>query len=531
MTQIPKLIVAATCCAAFGSANAADSVIKRVTLYPGVAAVERVAMVAANASEVRLTCLPTTFDTNTIRVEADAGIRVGDVSVKTVPKALATRCNLGSNDAKIRDLEDQRAALDADVSANQAVLAYIKALNAPESGAARAASPVGTLDTTVESVRRAVSTTLVKQQKLARQKELLEQQIAALTADSEAGGPKAEEYREVSVRVAGGKGGELRLVYQVNGPGWTPAYRAALDSATGVVKMDRLAVVAQSSGEDWRGVQLRLSTAQPRNNATPSVPQPWEISILPPMPQPIQGFYDMARSVAASPAPMAPASKALRAPAPPPTFDASVFEGTYSTEFEVPVAVDLASNGQRVTLPLGTQTLTAKVFSRVVPNVSNEAFVMADVSRPEGVWPRGDMQLLRDNALVGKTVWNVGDEQSVTLAFGRDESLRVRVEPQKTQSATAGFIGNRQEREWHRGYTVENLRKTVANIEVLESTPVGTDADIKVEQSFSPQPTEKAWKDKRGVVAWTQTLAPGKSAKFTADYKVSYPKDARVGGL
>jgi uncharacterized protein (TIGR02231 family) len=526
MTYFPRLTLAAACFAALGHANAADSVIKRVTLYPGVAAVERVATVAANASEVRMTCLPTTFDTNTIRVEADSGIRVGDVSVKTVPKALATRCNLGSNDAKIRELEDQRAALDADVSANEAVLAYIKALNSPEGGAVRAASPVGTLDTTIESVRRAVSTTLVKQQKLARQKELLEQQVAALTAESEAGGPRAEEYREVSVRVAGGKGGELRLIYQVNGPGWTPAYRAALDSATGAVKLDRLAVVAQSSGEDWRGVQLRLSTAQPRNNATPPVPWPWEISILPPMAERVA--YAMA-----APAPAAPMMKTRAASAAdaPPTFDASVFQGTYSTEFEVPGIVDLASNGQRITLPLGSQTVTAKVFSRVVPNVSSEAFVMAEVSRPEGVWPRGDMQLLRDNALVGKTVWNVGDEQSVTLAFGRDESLRVRVEPQKTQSATAGFIGNRQEREWHRGYTVENLRKTVANIEVLESTPVGTDADIKVEQSFNPQPTERAWKDKRGVVAWTQTLAPGKSAKFTADYKVSYPKDARVGGL
>lgn len=528
MTYFPKLTFAAACFAALGHANAADSVIKRVTLYPGVAAVERVATVAANASEVRMTCLPTTFDTNTIRVEADSGIRVGDVSVKTVPKTLATRCNLGSNDAKIRELEDQRAALDADVSANEAVLAYIKALNAPEGGAARAASPVGTLDTTIESVRRAVSTTLVKQQKLARQKELLEQQIAALTAESEAGGPKASEYREVSVRVAGGKGGELRLIYQVNGPGWTPAYRAALDSATGAVKLDRLAVVAQSSGEDWRGVQLRLSTAQPRNNATPPVPWPWEISILPPMVARSAAMYDMAPASAPAPAPMALAKVAQ---AREPSFDASAFQGTYSTEFEVPGIVDLASNGQRITLPLGSQTVTAKVFSRVVPNVSGEAFVMAEVSRPEGVWPRGDMQLLRDNALVGKTVWNAGDDQSVTLAFGRDESLRVRVEPQKTQSATSGFIGNRQEREWHRGYTVENLRKTVANIEVLESTPVGTDADIKVEQSFSPQPTEKAWKDKRGVVAWTQTLAPGKSAKFTADYKVSYPKDARVGGL
>ncbi len=527
MTPSPKLLVAAACLAAIGGANAADSLIKQVTLYPGVAAVERVAQVAANASEVRMTCLPTTFDTNTIRVEADAGIRVGDVSVKTVPKALATRCNAGSNDAKIRELEDQRAALDAEVSANDAVLAYIKALNAPESGAARAPSPASMLDTTVESVRRAVSTTLVKQQKLARQKELLESQIAALTADSDAGGPKVEAYREVSVRVAGGKGGELRLTYQVNGPGWTPAYRAALDSATGAVKLDRLAVVAQASGEDWRGVQLRLSTAQPRNNATPPIPWPWEISILPPMAERVA--YAMA--AAPMPSPAAPVMMAKRASESPPTFDAGVFQGTYSTEFEVPGMVDLASNGQRITLPLGSQTVVAKVFSRVLPNVSSEAFVMADVSRPEGVWPRGEMQLLRDNALVGKTTWTMGDEPSVTLAFGRDESLRVRVEPLKTQSATAGFIGNRQEHEWHRGYTIENLRKTAANIEVLESTPVGTHADIKVEHTFNPQPTEKSWKDKRGVVAWTQTLAPGNSAKFTADYKVSYPKDARVGGL
>lgn len=71
---------------------------------------------------------------------------------------------------------------------NEAVLAYIKALNAPEGGAVRAASPVGTLDTTIE-MRRAVSTTLVKLTKAGTAKELLEpQQIAALTAESEVGG-------------------------------------------------------------------------------------------------------------------------------------------------------------------------------------------------------------------------------------------------------------------------------------------------------------------------------------------------------
>ena len=530
MTSVsPKLLALVAGMSVFGAANGVDSTIKRVTLYPGVAAVERVAPVVAGVSEVRLTCLPTSFDVNSIRVEADAGIRVGDVSVKTVAKALATRCNVGSNDTKIRDAEDQRAVLDADVAGNEAVLAYIKALNAPDGGAGRSAAAAGAvsnLDAAVESVRRAVSTTLVKQQKLARQRELLDQQIALLTAQNEFGESKAEQFREVTVRVAGGKAGELRLTSQVNGPGWTPSYRAALDSTAGSVKMERLAVVAQASGEDWRGVQLRLSTAQPRLGVTPPTPRPWEISLLPPL-------SAVATMIAPAATPMAPMPVIARSAkeSNEPSFDTSVFEGTYSTEFEVPGVVDLASNGQRITLPLGSQTMTAKVFSRVVPNVSSEAFVMADVARPEGVWPRGDLQLLRDGALVGQTVWSVGDEASISLAFGRDESLRVRVDPQKTQSATAGFIGNRQEREWHRAYTIENLRKTAANIEVLEATPVGTDADIKVEQKFSPQPTEKEWKAKRGVVAWIDTLAPGKSVKLSADYKVTYPKDARIGGL
>lgn len=530
MTSVaPKLLALVAGVGLLGVASGTDSMIKRVTLYPGVAAVERMATVVAGASEVRLTCLPMSFDVNSIRVEADAGIRVGDVSVKTVAKALATQCGVGSNDTKIRDVEDQRAALLAEMAGNEAVLAYIKALNAPEGGSARSTAGTATvsnLDAAVESVRRAVSTTLVKQQKLVRQRELLDQQIAVLTAQNEFSGTKAEQFREVTVRVAGGKAGELRLTYQVNGPGWSPTYRAALDSTAGTVKMERLAVVAQASGEDWRGVQLRLSTTQPKISVAPPVPWPWEISLLPPL----SAISTMA---APAPPPMAPMPAMARSAreSSEPSFDASVFEGTYSTEFEVPGAVDLASNGQRITLPLGSQSMTAKVFSRVVPNVSNEAFVMADVARPEGVWPRGDLQLLRDGALVGKTVWNVGDEASISLAFGRDESLRVLVDPQKTQSATAGFIGNRQEREWHRAYTIENLRKTAANIEVLEATPVGTDADIKVEQKFSPQPSEREWKAKRGVVAWIETLAPGKSVKLSADYKVTYPNDARIGGL
>jgi hypothetical protein len=36
------------------------------------------------------------------------------------------------------------------------------------------------------------------------------------------------------------------------------------------------------------------------------------------------------------------------------------------------------------------------------------------------------------------------------------------------------------------------------------------------------------WQDQPGIVVWAQTLAPGQSARFSADYVISQPKDLTV---
>ena len=173
----------------------------------------------------------------------------------------------------------------------------------------------------------------------------------------------------------------------------------------------------------------------------------------------------------------------------------------------------------------------ARVFSRVLPSQAASAFVMAEIKRPEGVWIRGDLQLFRDNALVGNSTWNVGSEADITLAFGRDDSLRVSVDPEKKNTSSAGFTGGKQVQSYARAFAVENLRKTAAVIELIEASPVAVNADVEVQSKFAPEPTVKDWKAMRGVNAWTQTLTAGQSATFKADYTVIYPKDMRVIGL
>ncbi len=528
MSRIFKL-VAATALLQATFAFASDSIIKRVTLYPGVAAVERVTSVTPGMSEVKFSCLPLTFDSNSVRVEADEGIRFGDVSVKTVEAALAPACGVGPQTQKIRELEDKRAQVDAERVGHEIALNYVKSLGAPTEGGVRVSVTPAAIDATTDSIRRAAMTSLVKQQQLARQLEDVDGQLAVLRAQNQTSAKKATQYREVAIRVSASKNGALRLNYQVSGPGWVPSYRATLDSANNTVRMERLAMVSQNSGEDWSGVQLKLSTAQPRQNVTPPSPLSWQINVLPPVAvaQPLR-----APAPAMAMAPLAEVSRGREmAKAAEPVFDASVFEGTYSTEFTIAQPVDLASNDQRTSLSLGTQSMPARVFSRIVPSQAATAFVMAEIKRPEGVWIRGDLQLFRDNALVGNSSWNVGSEADITLAFGRDESLRISVEPEAKNSSTAGFTGGKVVQTYARAFSIENLRKIAASIEVVEASPVAINTEVDVQSKFAPEPTQKDWKAMRGVNVWTQTLSAGQRTAFKADYAVTYPKEMRVIGL
>ena len=117
------------------------------------------------------------------------------------------------------------------------------------------------------------------------------------------------------------------------------------------------------------------------------------------------------------------------------------------------------------------------------------------------------------------------------LFFGRDNMLRVEIEPEIRDGANKGFIGSRAEQKIAHAYVFENLHKTPVTLQVLESSPVAQHEDIRVQSQFTPKPTQEAWHKQPGVMAWQLPLEAGKSLRITADYVISYPKDAVVNGL
>ena len=509
----------------------AESRIALVTLYPGSATVERVAKLPAGTRKFAFNCLPANLDVPSLAVSADASVHLGELAVLTEATQAVPACNGSPLDGRIRELEDKKAALGAERDALNIVNAYLKSVVLPEATAtgARVATDPKNIAAMADALRRTGQDGLARIGQIARQQEELDRALAPLVAERKRTQAARTRVTSVSVTLDAPKDAELHLSYQVNGPGWAPAYRALLDTTAKTLRLERQAQVAQNTGEDWTGVAMRLSTGQPRRGTAGPEPTPWRVGIAQPV---LQAAPQVMRSMALAapaPAPMAKHAAEQDGPAAPPVrFDVSVFENTFATEFVVPQRIDVPSNGQRVTLALGAVDASARLLVRSTPHLNASAWLVAEVAQPEGVWPSGSLQLYRDGAYVGADQLRAGQKGPLSLAFGLDELVVVHVAPEKDLRGSGGFVGQRAERKVERAYTVENRHRTAIQLQVLESAPVAVDQKVSVETKLEPKPDTSNWNEQPGVVLWTTTLAPGQTASYAASYTLSYPKDAEL---
>jgi uncharacterized protein (TIGR02231 family) len=509
---------------------ASNAPVTSVVLYPTSASVVRTAQVAAGATEVVLTGLPANFNVETLRVAGAPGIRIGEVVTQDAASSDAVNPAEQALTVKIQALTDQQALLAAEIKSASIVKNYLERFGAGSDDKPAAsidaksmAAVIGTLGKSASEALIKIEKLTVQQRQLALQAEVLQRDLARLQSG-------AKDTRAVTVRLAAANAGTLTLSYQLGNAGWRSGYRAGLDSVASTIALERLATIAQKTGEDWSNVKMTLSTAQPRQSPVGAQVQPWLLTWR--APQAVGGL-----AYAPPPPPSAAplqkvemAGRRTRSDAEAPLFVEEV-QSTFATEFEVPGRVSLASDGRQVTVSLSSQTLAARQHLQVTPRLEQFAIVMADTARPEGVWPAGTIQLFRDGSYVGATQWNLQDSERAQFAFGRDELLKVKVAAVDGMSGSKGLFNGRNARNTADVFTLVNRHKTPMEVVVIEASPVATAEEIKVQAVFEPQPSVTAWEQKRGVVAWKKKLAAGETATFSAAYSIDYPKEGVLIGL
>lgn len=506
----------------------AVSRIDKVTLYQGSATVERTLRVPAGAREAQFVCLPAALDAQTLQVSGDAGLRIGELRVQTTERALVSAC-ASPLDAKIRGLQDELANVSASASALKLVDSYLHTVagSAPAEGSKTVPVSAAQIQATADALRRSAEDGQKRAHQLQRDKEALELRLKPLLAERERTAGQRSRVVSVQVQLASEREATLRLVYQVRGPNWQSSYRATLDVDTSKLRLERQAIVAQASGEDWSGVQLRLSTGASARSTQGRLPRPWTLDLTPPAPPPSPApVMSIAKGAAAARADQG----AELAEAPLPNFEVQTNEGAYATEFAVPGRTSVPSSGERVTLALGAVEAQVRLLTRTAPAMEQAAYLVAELARPGGVWPAGPVALLQGTRFVGNGRLDFtaapADTATTELAFGRDDQVTVRAEPVQEKRDTAGLTGSRTERTVQSSYRVDNRHAGTIELQVLHAAPVSRDEKIEVSSRYTPQPANFAFAGKPGTVLWQQSLAAGASASFAAEHVLSYPKDA-----
>ncbi|THF59463.1 mucoidy inhibitor MuiA family protein [Pseudothauera rhizosphaerae] len=499
----------------------------QVKLYPGVAAVERTARVAAGARQFIFDCLPARLDVNSLLIDADAGVRLGETAVRTRPRELATECRSPLED-RIRSLERQIDDLGAELAGLAHADGYLGSFKTPAADGAsgRGAAQIGP---TAEALQRAGKSVQARRTQIERQQQELTEALKPLVAERDRIHGADSRVASVQVTLAAAQAGDVRLTYQVRGVGWEPSYRAQLDTGARSLTLLRLAQVAQNTGEDWTDVPIVLSTGQPGAATSGPLPRPWRLAEQPPV------TLESSAELRSAPA------RALAAPAPSakmdveadslPSFDASVFNKGFATEFVVPQRITVPSNGERVTLTLGEQRLPARLAAQTTPALQAAAYLVARVDAPQGVWPPGALALYRDGAYVGAGRLDTAALARDGLAFGRDELVTVRMEPVAEVAGSGGFIGGRTERRLTTAFEIQNRHDKDITLQVLDAAPVSGHEKITVESRYEPAPQDTAWNGQPGTVQWELPLAAGATQRIAVEHLISHPADMRVREL
>jgi uncharacterized protein (TIGR02231 family) len=313
----------------------------------------------------------------------------------------------------------------------------------------------------------------------------------------------------------------------VGGAAWKPLYDVRLGGEA--LAVTYLASVTQTSGEDWLGTDLTLSTARPMEGAEIPELDPWYIDarvpqpIPPPSPKAAGAFPGGPMRMAMAAAPMAEA-------APTATMMAEVESSGAAVTYHIARPVNIPSDGAPHRTTVTVLDLKAALDYVTAPKLAEQAYLRAKTKNtsPYLLLP-GAANVFHENDLVGATVFEtIAPNQEFEVHLGADDRIKVERElVERTVDKT--LIGNTRRLFFNYKITLTNLLTTPARVTVLDQIPKSRNEELKVKlRDANPRPTEQ---DDMNILKWELELKPQEKREITFGFAIEHPREMRLIGI
>jgi uncharacterized protein (TIGR02231 family) len=432
-------------------------------------------------------------------------VKIEDVQVK--PIQVQDEIKIADLRKQIAGREEERKEMLAKLQALEVQLQFWQAQTKAKTKTLADTSKLA--DAIGKNVRRDHQEKLIIETQL----EKIDKNIKKLKEELNQAAGKKETAWEITLTTSGSGKTEIALsyTYSLAGCGWLPLYRIEALPADKIISFSWDAEIWQSSGEDWKQVQLNVATLQPIINVAPPELPEW---IIKP-----RVLYKASRSKNIAAAPLmekeASDNEALGA------MPAETQNTTYSIwslgKKNIP-----AGNRQR--LKIKDESWPAEFLFLARPAINPQAFVRAQIKldQPAEI-PSGQAIFVIDGAILGKREFSfAGSEED--LFFGTSPLISVTSSTITDQSGTKTIFQDKQTRSWQ--WLIEAKNSSNADIKLRIEEPVPQARNKKIHLNFkqNPEPVEKD----HAKFVWLLDVPAGQKKTIQNNIELEAPSDMNI---
>jgi uncharacterized protein (TIGR02231 family) len=281
----------------------------------------------------------------------------------------------------------------------------------------------------------------------------------------------------------------IEVTYLCNSASWEPSYSIRASEGGEAIAIDYDANLTQFTGEDWKDVNLTLSTAQPQRSASPPKLSPWPVDIQEPA-QPAESQTRSKRGSVTPPAAYATDSfveaeseRSLEQEFGSAVAAASVLGDGPAVSFVLPRTISVPSNKsdtQKTTI--ATIEATASLFRVAIPMITDSVFIRSEVKNdsPFILLP-GEASIFHGSDFVGRTALpTIAPSETFPLDLGVDPKVIATRTLLGKKTSSTGLFGSSKETLYDYRVTVSNGHDTPLDIQLWDRIPVSQNKEIEI---------------------------------------------------
>lgn len=455
--------------------------VKEVTLFPNSAKISATAKVSpkcVNGKCMATVTLPPQSDPASLVITAapDSGFKIDDTQAK--PVQVQDEARIAEIRKRLTSAENERKETKAKIQGLDAQIQFWQAQTK-----ARTKTVVDSYklsDAIGKNVQKSSQDKITAEALL----EKIEKNVKKIQAELDEAAGKKETAWEITLSLSGVSQKEIPLsyTYTLAGCGWLPLYRVEALPADKKISFSWEAEVWQSSGEDWKQVQLNLATLQPVVTVEPSEMPDW---IIKP-----RRLYKAKMALEAPAAAPAPAMRAEAEVNDEVLGDAAPVETRNTTYSVWSLGQKTIAAGSKQYLKIKDEFWPADFQFLARPVMNPQAFVRAQVKLDKpGEIPPGQALFLIDGAVLGKREFSFAGSEK-TVFFGTNPLITV---TSTTLADQAGekMILDKQTRSWQWQIEAKNSSHADIQLRIEEPVPQARNKKIKLNFKQNPEPAQK----------------------------------------